>query len=409
VPEFDYSQRQPERVALVHDFLLDMRGGERVFTRLCDIWPDADIFTAVYDEAGTEGRFAARRVHASFLQRLRPSARNFRAFLPLYPAAIESLDLSGYDLVVSSSSAWAHAVLCDERAVHVSYCHNPFRYAWNDRDETLARRRDPLTRAFLRGAFSRWRHWDRMVARRTDRYIANSRTTQARVRAYFGRESNIVYPPVDTERFSPGSVGDHYLIISELMPHKRIDVAVAAFNRLRLPLIVIGDGPEAGRLRQSAGRTIQFAGRLPDGEVEGLVRSARALIVTAVEEFGIVSVESQAAGRPVIARRGGGALETIVDGVTGCFWSGGPEELARAVLAFDDENVNSQACVENASRFDTQHFRDGILAEVQAALDERGGSRVPTRRPLPSTRVVRRLARRPNFTAAAPLRSPALL
>jgi glycosyltransferase involved in cell wall biosynthesis len=371
-----------------------MRGGERVFTRLCDIWPEADIFTAVYDEDGTEGRFAGRRVHTSFLQHLRPSARNFRAFLPLYPAAIESLDLSGYDLVVSSSSAWAHAVMCDEDAVHVSYCHNPFRYAWNDRDQTLARRRDPLTRAFLRGAFRRWRHWDRAVARRTDRYVANSRTTQARLRDYFGRESNVVYPPVDTRRFSPGPVGDHYVIISELMPHKRIDVAVAAFNRLRLPLVVIGDGPEAGRLSQAAGRTVQFAGRLSDGEVEELVRSARALVVTAVEEFGIVSVEAQAAGRPVIARRGGGSLETIVEGVTGCFWSGGPEELARAILHFDDEAVDPAACTANAARFDTGHFKRGMMAEVQAAIASRGSTPAHMRQPLPSTRFVRRVSRR---------------
>lgn len=390
------STRGQLRVALVHDFLLDMRGGERVFRRLCDIWPEADIFTAVYDERGTEGRFASRRVHTSFLQHLRPSARNFRAFLPLYPAAIESLDLSGYQLVVSSSSAWAHAVLCDEHAVHVSYCHNPFRYAWNDREKTLARRRDPLTRAFLRGAFSRWRHWDRAVARRTDRYVANSRTTQARLRAYFGRESNIVYPPVDTRRFSPGSVGDHYVLISELMPHKRIDIAVAAFNRLRLPLIVIGDGPEAGRLQQAAGPSVRFAGRLPDHEVEELVRTARALIMTAVEEFGIVSVESQAAGRPVIACRGGGALETIVEGVTGCFWSGGPEELARAVLDFDDEAIDPEACTGNAARFDTRHFKAGMLAEVRAAMSERGGERPPHRRPLPSTRLVRRVSGWPS-------------
>jgi len=392
VPDSTDSPHPPQRVALVHDFLLDMRGGERVFTRMCDIWPDADIFTAVYDEEGTEGRFAGRRVHTSFLQRFRPSSRNFRAFLPLYPAAVESLDLSGYDLVVSSSSAWAHAVLCDERAVHVSYCHNPFRYAWNDRDQTLARRRDPLSRAFLRSAFSRWRHWDRRVARQTDRYVANSRTTQARLRAYFGRESNIVYPPVDTSRFSPGEVGDHYLIVSELMAHKRIDIAVAAFNRLRLPLVIIGDGPEAGRLTQAAGRTIRFAGRLPDSDVEELVRSARALIVTAVEEFGIVSVESQAAGRPVIARRGGGALETIIDGVTGCFWTGGPEELARAVLDFDDAAVDPDACIANAGRFDTRQFRSGLLREVDEAIAQRGSTTVPTRPPLASTRLVRRLA-----------------
>jgi glycosyltransferase involved in cell wall biosynthesis len=381
------------RVALVHDFLLDMRGAERVFAQLCEIWPDADIYTAVYDEAGTEGRFTSRRVHTSFLQRLRPSARTFRAFLPLYPAAIESFDLSGYELVVSSSSAWAHGVLCGERSIHVSYCHNPFRYAWNDHEQTLARRRDPITRELLRGAFTRWREWDRTAAQRTDRYVANARTTQARVREYFHRDANIVYPPVDTRRFSPGRVDDHYALVSELMPHKQIDVAVAAFNRLRLPLIVIGDGPEAHRLRQTAGPNIQFTGRLPDPTVAEILRSARALIVTAVEEFGMVSVESQAAGRPVIARRGGGALETVIDGVTGCFWSGGPRELARTILEFDDDAIDPRACTENAARFDTARFRAGVLSEVKEARACRVGPIETGRRPLPSTRLVRRAAR----------------
>ena len=172
-----HHQPAPQRVALVHDFLLDLRGAERVFTELCEIWPDADIYTAVYDEDGTEGRFSDRRVFTSFLQRLRPTARTFRALLPLYPAAVESFDLSQYDLVVSSSSAWAHAVLCDAHTVHVSYCHNPFRYAWNDRDRTLARRPDPLTRAFLRRLFRRWRQWDWIAAQRTNRYVANSCAT----------------------------------------------------------------------------------------------------------------------------------------------------------------------------------------------------------------------------------------
>src|SRR5438270_11512974 len=223
------SDSRPPRVALVHDFLLDLRGAERVFLEMCDLWPDAPIFTAVYDEDGTEGRFVHRDVRASFLQRLKPNARTFRALLPFYPAAIESFDLSGFDLVVSSSSAWAHAVICEPTAIHVSYCHNPFRYAWNDRQRTLARRRDPLTRAFLRQAFSRWRQWDWIAAQRTNRYVANSRTTQARIRAYFGREAAIVHPPVETTRFSPGSVSDHYLVVSELMPHKEIDIAIEAF------------------------------------------------------------------------------------------------------------------------------------------------------------------------------------
>jgi glycosyltransferase involved in cell wall biosynthesis len=381
------------RVALVHDFLVDVRGAERVFLQLCEMWPDAPIFTAVYDEDGTEGRFAGRTVHTSLLQRLRPSARTFRALFPLYPAAIESFDLSGYDLLISSSSAWAHGVICDEDTVHVSYCHNPFRYAWNDRDPTLAGRRNPVTRAFLRGAFRRWRHWDRRGAQRTNSYVANSRITQARIRAYFRREAAVVSPPVETRRFSPGRVGEHYALVSELMPHKQIHVAIQAFNKLRLPLVVVGDGPGARKLRRMAGPTIQFAGRVPDHEVARILQSARALIVTAIEEFGIAAVESQAAGRPVIARGEGGALETVIDGVTGCFWSGGADELARSVLHFDDGAIDPEQCLQNARRFDVVNFREGIHAEIRAAQASSGPEIRIARQPLPSTRLVKMAAR----------------
>ena len=384
------------RIALVHDFLLDLRGAERVFSALCDMLPAADLFTAVYDERGTEGRFSGRAVHTSFLQRLRPSTRTFRALLPLYPAAIESFDLSGYDLVVSSSSAWAHAVLCDEHTVHVSYCHNPFRYAWNDRDQTLARLRDPVTRTFLRATFRRWRQWDWIAAQRTDRYVANSQITQARIRTYFGREAAVVHPPVDTGRFAPGAVGEHYVVVSELMAHKQIDVAIEAFNRLGRPLVVIGDGPDYRRLKRQAAPTIQFAGRLSDGDVASALAGARALVLTSVEEFGIAAVESQAAGRPVIAKRGGGALETVIDGVTGCFWSGGPDELAAAVLGFDDVAVDPDECVANARRFDAVTFRRGMMREIRAA--QLGDSRreIRERQPLASTRLVKRAARDPH-------------
>jgi glycosyltransferase involved in cell wall biosynthesis len=278
----------------------------------------------------------------------------------------------------------------------VSYCHNPFRYAWNDRDRTLSRRRDPLSRAFLRGLFRRWRQWDWIAAQRTDRYVANSRTTQARIGAYFGRESAIVHPPVDVARFSPGPVGSHYAIVSELMPHKEIDVAIEAFNQLRLPFIVIGDGPDYRRLRRLAGPSIQFAGRLADREVASVLSGARALIMTAIEEFGIVSVEAQASGRPVIARRGGGAMETIVEGVTGSFWSGGPAELASAVLTFDDTAVDPQTCTGNAARFAAGVFRRRMLAEVEAACASDTRPSLEERQPLPSTRLVRRAARDAN-------------
>ena len=383
------------RVALVHDFLLDVRGAERVFLELCNIWPEAQIFTAVYDEQATEGRFAHRTIHSSFLQRLRPSARTFRTLLPLYPAAIESFDLSAFDLVVSSSSAWAHAVLTPESTTHVSYCHNPFRYAWSERESTLADR-DPLSRALLERVFRRWRRWDWIAAQRSTRYIANSAITQERIRSYFGRESEIVYPPVNTARFAPGTVGDHYTIVSELMSHKQIEIAIEAFNQLQRPLVIIGDGPAARRLNRLAGPTVTLLGRVSDAVVEQTVQSARALIVTATEEFGISAVEAQAAGRPVIARAAGGVLESVIDGQTGCFWSGGPQELATAVRTFDDSAIDPAACVRQADRFSRESFREGMLNEVRAAqADQRPTVSAPGHVTRPVRRTVNRRGTRP--------------
>jgi glycosyltransferase involved in cell wall biosynthesis len=361
------------RVALVHDFLLDLRGAERVFAAICDTWPEADVFTAVYDEAGTEGRFAHRRPITSFLQRVRPTARTFRPLLPLYPHAIESLDLRGYDIVVSSSSAWAHGVLVDPGAVHVCYCHNPFRYAWSEREATLAAR-SPLTRPALRVLLNRWRQWDWIAAQRVDRYVANSALTAGRVRRYLGRESTVLHPPVELERFTPpapGEIGEHYVVLAELMAHKRIDVAVRAFNALGRPLLVIGDGPEARRLHRLAGPTVSFTGRISDESVAELLRTARALVVTAAEEFGIAAVEALACGRPVIALETGGVLESVQAGTTGAYYPRStPEALAAAVAAFDPDAIDPQACRAAAERFGTLRFQAalrGIVAEAVAA------------------------------------------
>jgi glycosyltransferase involved in cell wall biosynthesis len=363
----------PSRVALVHDFLLDLRGAERVFAAICDLYPDADVFTAVYDEEGTEGRFSHRRVNTSFLQRLRPTARTFRALLPMYPYAMESLDLADYDLVISSSSAWAHGVIVDPGAIHVCYCHNPFRYAWNAREETL-RRSGPVSRAALRAIFSRWRQWDWIAAQKVDRYVANSETTARRVRRYLSREATVLHPPVELERFRiADTVGEEYVVLSELMSHKRIAVAVEAFNRLGRPLVVVGNGPEERRLRRLAGPTVRFAGRVTDAEAADLLARSRALVVTATEEFGIAAVEAQAAGRPVIALAEGGARETVLDGITGTFFEQ-PDAgaLADAVARFDAAAVDPQACRANAERFDGAHFRRGLTAVV---ADARAGER----------------------------------
>ncbi len=365
------------RVALVHDFLLDRRGAERVFTEICDLFPAADVFAAVYDERGTQGVFAERGVQTTGLQRFHPTARTFRALFPFYPAAIERLDLRGYDVVLSSSSAWAHGVLPDEQALHLSYCHNPFRYAWNARAETLAACPAPA-RPVLAALLARWRSWDTLAAHRVDSYVANSEVTRRRVRRFLGRESGVVHPPVETGRFAPGPVGDHYVVLSQLMRHKRIDVAVEAFSRLGLPLVVIGQGPDAKRLKALAGPSVDFVGHVPDLEVARLLSSARALVVTATEEFGIAAVEAQAAGRPVIALREGGVLETVLDGVTGCFHDAPtPDSLARAVRGFDALAIDPDACVASAGRFDAAHFRAGLLAQLDVALAHAGRDPAP--------------------------------
>jgi glycosyltransferase involved in cell wall biosynthesis len=358
------------RVALVHDFLLDLRGAERVFLVLCDLFPDADVFTAVYDEEGTEGRFAHRTINTSFLQRVRPTARTFRGLLPLYPYAMEALDLGAYDLVVSSSSAWAHGVIAGDHAVHVCYCHNPFRYAWNAREQALAGR-SATSRAALSVIFSRWREWDWIAAQRVDRYVANSETTKSRISRYFGRDATVLHPPVQTDRFVPSTAGEDYVVLAELMQHKRIDLAVRAFSRMGKPLTVIGDGPDARRLKRMAGPTIRFTGRIGDTEVAARLATCRALVVTATEEFGIAAVEAQAAGRPVIALREGGVRETLIEGVTGAFFDEPrPESLAAAVETFDAGSVDPHACVRNAERFGVQRFADAMAEVVASARHE---------------------------------------
>jgi glycosyltransferase involved in cell wall biosynthesis len=369
----------PRRIALVHDFLLDVRGAERVFLAMCDLWPEADLFTPVYDPRGTEGRFADRNVTTSFLQAVRPTAKTFRPLLPLYPYAIESFDLRGYDLVVSSSSAWAHGVIVPEGATHVCYCHNPFRYAWTEREATLAAR-NALTRLPLSVILSRWRRWDYHAAQHVDRYLANSHTTAKRIQHAFRRDAEVVYPPVQTARFHPGPVGEHYLVVSELMAHKRIQVAIEAFNRLGLPLVIVGDGPEARQLRRMAGPTVTLTGRIGDVEVEALMRSAKALVVTATEEFGIAAVEAQASGRPVIGLAAGGLRETVIEGETGALYTrNDAAALADAVRRFDPLEIDPQACVANAARFDVERFGQELLATVEDARGARAAEGFPER------------------------------
>jgi glycosyltransferase involved in cell wall biosynthesis len=228
--------------------------------------------------------------------------------------------------------------------------------------------------------FNRWRQWDWIAAQRVDTYVASSTLTRRRIERYYGRRATVVHPAVETSRFSTGPVGDYYLVVSELMFHKRIEVAIKAFNHLRLPLVVVGDGPETRRLRRIAGPTIRFEGRVPDGRVAELMRGAKALVVTAAEEFGIAAVEAQAAGRPVIALAEGGACETVVDGETGVFYDRSePAALAETVAAFDPLAFDPADCVEQARRFDIARFRDGLKRVVSDALAEPRVERPPRR------------------------------
>jgi glycosyltransferase involved in cell wall biosynthesis len=277
--------------------------------------------------------------------------------------------------------------------VHVCYCHNPFRYAWSEREATL-RARPALLRAPLRVLLSRWRQWDWIAAQRVDRYVANSHLTATRVRRYFGREAAVLHPPVELDRFAPGPVGEHYLVLAELMAHKRIHVAVEAFNRLRKPLIVVGDGPELRRLRRLAGPTVRFTGRVSDARVAELLRSARALVVTAAEEFGIAAVEALASGRPVIALGSGGVLESVVEGETGAYYErSDPDALADVVAGFEPLAVDPAACVAAAQRFGTARFQAALRAIVGEAVVAERAPR-PDERPAVVTGLLTRRAAR---------------
>jgi glycosyltransferase involved in cell wall biosynthesis len=269
--------------------------------------------------------------------------------------------------------------------VHLCYCYNPFRYAWNERETTLASR-GLMSRIGLRLVFNRWRQWDWIAAQRVDRYMAVSELTRRRIQRYYGRDAEVLHPPVDTSRFAPGEVGDYYLVVSELMFHKRIELAIQAFNRLRLPLVIVGDGPEARRLRRLAGPAVRFEGRVSDGRVAHLMQGARALVVSATEEFGIAAVEAQAAGRPVIAPNQGGTRETVLHGQTGVLYDrADPAVLAEVVRSFDPLAVDPEACVAQARRFGYERFRDGLRRAVAREL---GGPRTERRPP-------RRARRRP--------------
>lgn len=364
-----------ESVVLAHDYLLVMRGAERTFAAIADTYPGAPIFTLLYDELRMSDRFGAHPITTSALQRLKPSQDNFRRLLPLYPLAIERLRLPQCEVVLSSSSAFAHGLHAPAGAIHICYCHAPFRYVWTERARGIEEA-PALLRLPLRMQLGRMRRWDLKASRRVDLYIANSRVTQERIKLFYGREATVIHPPVETDRFKVERPGDALLVISELVSHKRVHVALEAARRARVPIQVVGSGPDRAALSESYPEAT-FLGRVGDTELAELYARARAVVVPGIEEFGITAVEAQAAGRPVIAASGGGALETVLDGETGLLVRpDDPDAFAAAIEALDTLDFVPEHAVRNAERFSVARFQQRLSAYVSSAL-ERQSTVVP--------------------------------
>jgi glycosyltransferase involved in cell wall biosynthesis len=351
-------------VALVHDYLLVMRGAERSFAAIADCYADAPIFTLLYDPDQTAPYFSRRDVTTSYLQRLRVSQKGFRRLLPFFPRAVERLPLHDYDVVVSSSSAFAHGVRPKPGATHICYCHSPFRYAYFEREQTVAQL-PVLARPVMNRVLNQIGAWDLGAARRVDHYIANSQVTRRRIADYYGRESTVIHPPVDVDRFEVAEPEDYFLIVCELVPHKRIGLALEAARRAGKKVRVVGSGPEREKLEVTYDGTAEFLGRVSDHELNALYSRAQALVVPNIEEFGIGMVEAQAAGRPVLAADAGGAQEIVSRGETGELVPvGDVNALAEAMRATDWQGFDSRVLVERAQRFSVAAFREKLTAEV---------------------------------------------
>jgi glycosyltransferase involved in cell wall biosynthesis len=358
-------------IGLVHDYLLVLRGAERTFASMSDVWPDAPIYTLLYDEEATEHRFTGREMRTSPLQRTRVRQRGFRRLLPLLPWAARRLPVKQHDLVVSSSSAFALGVRTGRDAVHVCYCHSPFRYAWHERERGLAEM-NALMRPAVRAAMNAVRRADSNAAERVTDFIANSAITRDRIAEFYGRQSTIIHPPVDVHRFTPAEPEDYFLVVGELVAHKRVDVALDAAKRAGKKVKVVGSGPEYERLSTEYAGTAEFMRRLDDAELASLYSGAQALIVANVEEFGIAAVESQAAGRPVLGIDGGGLQETVVQGVTGIrVASRSAEALADAMISVDFTRFDSAAIRRHAEQFSVETFQQRVRDHVEQVYARR--------------------------------------
>jgi glycosyltransferase involved in cell wall biosynthesis len=357
------------RVAITTDWLNSFGGAERVLIELHKMFPDAPIFTTVHDRRGLPAQMQDWDVRTSFLQRIPFMQSRHQPLLPLMPLAWEEFDFSEYDLVLTTNSACAKGVITRPGTLNLCYCYTPCRYIWDLYPEYTRGKR---SRPFIAPVAHWLRLWDRLSADRVDHFVAISHEVAARVRRHYGREAEVIYPPVDVERITPSGAPpeNFYLVVSRLVPYKRVDLAIAAANALSRRLLIVGDGSERRRLEAMAGPTVEFLGRRSDEEIADLYRRCRAFLFPGLEDFGIAPVEAQAAGRPVIAFAAGGALETVVDGKTGVlFTAQTPEALLLAIQRFEGMTLDPASCRRNAERFGAARFR----ARIQQVIDHQLG------------------------------------
>lgn len=360
------------RIALAHDWLTGMRGGERVLELLCELFPGAPIFTLIYAPKAITEVIRRHPVTESWLSRLPGARKNHRYYLPLFPSAIESFRLPSADLTISLSHCVAKGIKPAPGSRHLCYCFTPMRYAWVFEKEYFGG--NQLKRAILAPMLKRLRDWDRKSAERVTSFVAISKHVARRIRDFYGRESDVVYPPVHTDFWTPGenknrTQGTYDLIVSALVPYKRVDLAIRACTRLGRPLKIVGTGPEMAGLRKLAGPSVEFFGWQSDEAILELYRNCRALLFPGEEDFGIVPLEAQACGRPVIAYGRGGALETVVSGRTGVFFQEQTEEsLLAAMETLAAQKWDPSLARAQAEQFSPVHFVKGIVASISDCL-----------------------------------------
>ncbi len=364
------------KTALVHDWLNQIGGAEDVLEELVRLYPHAPVHTSLYWEKEMPDHWRGWDIRTSFINRLPFAQKRQQLYFPLYPMAFEQFDFSDYDLVLSNKSGFCHGVITEPETLHICYCLTPTRYVWRYQQYARQENINGMLRAVMPPFLTSLRQWDRLAADRVDHFIAISQTVRQRIAKIYRRESTIIYPPVDTGRFAPSAgQDDYYLIVGRLVPYRRIDVLIEAFNRLGRPLLIAGSGRDRERLEALAGPTVQFLGYVPDEALPDLMARCRAFMWPGEEDFGISPIQAMAAGRPVIAYAAGGALETVIPGRTGAlFYEQSVDAIMETVAQFDAASLDPYALSAFAAQFDTSAFKRKMQQFVDRKLEERADS-----------------------------------